>query len=129
MYNSQRYGQEVDAAAMRVVRDATTGAKTISAAAPSTIYSFGTISSLTVSAITAPGTFTETVNNVQTTFYLDAEYVFEFTLGSTVGTMSFPSAVVWPESGEPEWESGKHYEISIKYCAGDSTCYALCNEW
>ncbi len=125
MYNSQRYGQEVDAAAMRVVRDATTGAKTISAAAPSTIYSFGTISSLTVSAITAPGTFTETVNNVQTTFYLDAEYVFEFTLGSTVGAMSFPIAVVWVD-GRPEWKANKHYRVVVLYNAGDDHYFAYC---
>lgn len=128
MYNGNKYGEEYDAAAKRIIRDTSVGNKTIASAEPNTIYSFDTISGITVTALTPPTTFTKIVNNVETTFYRYAEYVFEFTIASTVGSISFPISVVW-SNNEPNWTAGKHYEISIKYCAGNNTFYALWSEW
>lgn len=126
MYNGNKYGEEYDAAAKRIVRDNTSGNKTISAAEPNTVYSFGTISGITITSFTAPTTFTKMIGGVETTFYRRAEYIFEFTLAEQVGTIAFPVSVIW-SNGEPDWVGGEHYEVSVMYCAGNGNYYALCS--
>ena len=82
--------------------------------APNTYYSFGTVTSLTITL----GTPVSGVNN---------EYVFEFDSGSSATTLSIPASVVGIDT--TSIAASKHYEVSIKYNASNQNYYGLIQEW
>lgn len=90
------------------------GASIIQALSPNVFYSFGTVTSLTVTLDTP----VSGVNN---------EYIFEFDSGSTATTLSIPASVVGIDT--TAIEANKHYEISIKYDASNQNYYGLIQEW
>lgn len=90
------------------------GASVTQALSPNTFYSFGTVTSLTI-------TLSTPVSNIPN------QYAFEFDSGSTAATVSLPASISW-QNGEPEVEANKHYEISIRY-AGNSNYYGLFAAW
>lgn len=81
---------------------------------PNTYYSFGEVTSLTITLDTP----LSGINN---------EYVFEFDSGSTATQLTVPVDVVWQET--LSIAANKHYEISIKYSVSSDTFYGLIAEW
>ena len=78
----------------------TTEETTIDALTPNVLHKWGTMTSLTISALATPSD--ETVVN---------EYMIEFTSGSTATALSLPSSIVWAET--PNIEANATYQISI----------------
>lgn len=82
---------------------------------PNKFYSFGTVTSLTITLATP----TANIHN---------EYLFEFDSGSTATTLSLPASVEGIDA--TEIEAGMHYEISIKYTTqGGGKYYGLIASW
>lgn len=77
-------------------------------------YSFGTLTSLTITLQTP---ISGMVN----------EYKFEFDSGSTATTLSIPASVVGIDT--TAIQANKHYEVSIKYDASNQKYYGLIQEW
>ena len=78
----------------------TTEETTIDALTPNVLHKWGTMTSLTISALATPSD--ETVVN---------EYMIEFTSGSTATVLSLPSSIVWAET--PNIEANATYQISV----------------
>ena len=78
----------------------TTEETTIDALTPNVLHKWGTMTSLTISALATPSD--ETIVN---------EYLIEFTSGSTATVLSLPSSIVWAET--PDIEANATYQISI----------------
>ena len=78
----------------------TTEDTTIDALTPNVLHKWGTMTSLTISALATPSD--ETVVN---------EYMIEFTSGSTATALSLPSSIVWAET--PNIEANATYQISV----------------
>ena len=78
----------------------TTEETTIDALTPNVLHKWGTMTSLTISALATPSD--ETIVN---------EYMIEFTSGSTATVLSLPSSIVWAET--PNIEANATYQISI----------------
>lgn len=78
----------------------TTKETTIDALTPNVLHKWGTMTSLTISALATPSD--ETVVN---------EYMIEFTSGSTATVLSLPSNIVWAET--PDIKANATYQISI----------------
>ena len=78
----------------------TTEETTIDALTPNVLHKWGTMTSLTISALATPSD--ETVVN---------EYMIEFTSGSTATVLSLPSSIVWTET--PNIEANATYQISV----------------
>lgn len=81
---------------------------------PNVFYSFGTLTSLTV---TLGNTVSGRTN----------EYTFEFNSGSTATTLSIPATVIGIDA--TTIQANKHYEVSIKYDASNQNYYGLIQEW
>lgn len=81
---------------------------------PGVFYTFGTVTSLTV-------TFATPISGMTN------EYKFEFDSGGTATQLSVPNTVVWPET--LTISANKHYEINVKYDASNSKYYGLFMEW
>lgn len=90
------------------------GTTATQALSPNVVYSFGEMTSLTVTLDTP----VNSVNN---------QYVFEFDSGSTATNLSVPNTVIWPAT--LTIKAGKHYEINIKYDANTQAYYGLVQEW
>ena len=78
----------------------TTEETTIDALTPNVLHKWGTMPSLTISALATPSDGT-IVN----------EYMIEFTSGSTATVLSLPSSIVWAET--PNIKANAIYQISI----------------
>ena len=78
----------------------TTEETTIDALTPNVLHKWGTMTSLTISALATPSD--ETVVN---------EYMIEFTSGSTPTALSLPSSIVWAET--PDIKANATYQISV----------------
>lgn len=97
-----------------ITRTDVTGTSVTQALTPNVFYSFGTMTSLTVTL----GSVVSSVNNV---------YSFEFTSGSTATTLTLPNTVIWQDT--VTIEANTHYEISIKYAPKDSAYYGMISSW
>lgn len=86
------------------VTDLTSTSVTLSSAADNTEYSYGELSALTVTAITATG-----------------DFIIRFTSGATATTTNFPASMVFPEAFAAE--ANTRYEINV------SDGYALVAGW
>ena len=85
--------------------------------ATNTFYSFGTVTSLTITLATP------TSNIVN-------EYSFEFDSGSsTAATLSVPASVYWVGGSAPTIAKSKHYEVNIKYDQKTEKYYAISAEF
>ena len=78
----------------------TTEETNIDALTPNVLHKWGTMTSLTISALATSSD--ETVVN---------EYMIEFTSGSTATALSLPSSIVWAET--PNIEANAIYQISV----------------
>ena len=78
----------------------TTEETTIDALTPNVLHKWGTMASLTISALATPSD--ETIVN---------EYMIEFTSGSTATVLSLPRSIVWAET--PNIEANATYQISV----------------
>ena len=115
IYTSSYTKDQIDAAIGSVVRLTTvSGATATQELSPNMLYSFGTMTSLTVTL----GTPVSGINN---------QYVFEFDSGSTATVLSVPNTIVWPAT--LTIKANKHYEISIKYDATTQVYYGIAVEW
>ena len=90
--------------ATRKRTDLTPTSVTIATAADNTVYSYGELTALTITAITNPGAF-----------------IVRFTSGSTPTTTNFPASLIFPEAFSAE--ASTRYEINV--CDG----YALAVGW
>lgn len=97
-----------------IVQNMVTGTSVSQQLSPNTYYSFGEVTSLTVTL----GTPISGVNN---------EYVFEFDSGSTAATLSIPASVEGIDT--TKITINRHYEVSIKYDASTQVYYGLIQEW
>ena len=114
-YTSSYTGPEVDAKLSQVMGFVTVSGSTVTQSlTPNTFYSFGEVSSLTITL----GTPVSGINN---------EYAFEFDSGSTATTLSIPSGVKGIDA--TKIKASKHYEVSIKYDAQTDKYYGLISEW
>ena len=91
-------------AASTVVTDLSSTSITLASAAANTIYEYGELSALTVTAATATG-----------------DFIIRFTSGSTATTTNFPASMVFPEAFAAEVST--RYEINV------SNGYALVASW
>lgn len=78
----------------------TTEETTIASLTPNVLHKWGTMASLTISALATPSD--NTIVN---------EYMIEFTSGSTPTVLSLPNTIVWAET--PNIEANATYQISI----------------
>ena len=86
------------------VTDTTSTSITLASAADNTIYTYGTLTALTVTAIAASG-----------------DFIIRFVSGSTPTTTNFPASLVFPEAFSAE--ANTRYEINV------SDGYALVASW
>ena len=86
------------------VTDLSSTSITLASAADNTIYEYGELTALTITAITNPGSF-----------------IVRFTSGSTPTTTNFPASMVFPEAFSAE--ASTRYEINV------SNGYALAVGW
>lgn len=86
------------------VTDTSSTSITLALAADNTIYEYGTLSALTVTAIPAAG-----------------DFIIRFTSGATATTTNFPASMVFPEAFSAE--ANTRYEINV------SNGYALAVGW
>lgn len=91
-------------AAPTKVTDLSSTSITIASAADNTIYTYGELTALTVTAIEIPG-----------------DFIIRFVSGSTATTTSFPASIVFPEAFSAE--ASTRYEINV------SDGYALVASW
>lgn len=78
----------------------TTEETTIASLTPNVLHKWGTMASLTISALATPAD--DTIIN---------EYMIQFTSGSTATVLSLPSSIVWAET--PDIKANDIYQISI----------------
>ena len=97
-----------------VTRTDVTGTSVTQALTPNVFYSFGTMTSLTVTL----GSVVSGANNL---------YSFEFSSGSTATTLTLPNTVIWQDT--VTIEANTHYEISIKYSPKDEMYYGMISSW
>ena len=86
------------------VTDTSSTSITLALAADNTIYNYGELTALTVTAIAATG-----------------DFILRFTSGATATTTNFPASMVFPEAFAAE--ANTRYEISV------SNGYALVASW
>lgn len=96
------------------VQTAVSGTSVSQLLAPNTYYSFGEVTSLTVTL----GTPVSGINN---------EYTFEFDSGSTVTNLSLPASVIGIDT--TKFTANTHYEISIKYDVSNQNYYGMVQKW
>lgn len=114
-YTSSYTGPEVDAKLSQVMGFViVSGSTVIQSLTPNTFYSFGEVSSLTITL----GTPVSGINN---------EYAFEFDSGSTATTLGILATVIGIDA--TAIKANKHYEVSIKYDASNQNYYGLIQEW
>ena len=96
--------------APKLVQDSQTSSITLALAKANTIYEYGTLSALTVTAIEAN---------------FASDFIIRFTSGSTPTTCTFPSAMKFPTADNQfeGCEANTRYEISVSYG------YALVASW
>lgn len=92
---------EVDS---NIITDTTSSSITISELAYNTIYQYGTIDSLTISAL--PSNYTTNNNRF-------SETVIYFTSGVSGTTISLPTGLSWISGAAPTIQGNKKYVISI----------------
>lgn len=97
-----------------ITRTDVTGTSVTQALTPNVFYSFGTMTSLTVTL----GSVVSGANNL---------YSFEFSSGSTATTLTLPNTIVWQDT--VTIEANTHYEISIKYAPQVSAYYGMISSW
>ena len=104
----EELGEPIDLSAYEekpgVVTDTTSASITLASAEDNTIYEYGELSALTVTAIANPG-----------------DFVIRFTSGATPTTTSFPASMVFPEAFAAE--ANTRYEINV------SNGYAVVGAW
>ena len=86
------------------VNDLVSSSVTLANAADNTIYTYGELTALTVTAITTPG-----------------DFIIRFTSGATPTTTNFPATMIFPEAFTAEAKT--RYEINV------SNGYALVTGW
>ena len=89
------YRERVLEDAPTTVTDLSSTSITLASAADNTIYEYGELTALTVTAITATG-----------------DFIIRFTSGATPTTTSFPVSMKFPESFAPE--ANTRYEINVE---------------
>ena len=116
MFDSSYTGEQVDARLAQVMtKEAVSGSSVSKQLSPNVFYSFGTMSSLTITL----GSPTSGQTN---------EYAFEFDSGSTATSLSLPASVEGVD--DSGIEASKHYEVSIKYTAqGGGKYFGLIKGW
>lgn len=103
--------QKVDSILSLITVSGTTATQALN---PNVVYSFGTMTSLTITL----GTPVSGINN---------QYIFEFDSGSTATNLSVPNDVEWPSTLSVK--ANTHYEMNIKYDASTQKYYGLVQEW
>ena len=104
----EELGEPIDLSAYELkpatVTDLVSSSITLASASDNTIYEYGELTALTVTAITASG-----------------DFIIRFTSGATPTTTSFPVSMKFPEAFAPE--ANTRYEINV------SNGYALAVGW
>lgn len=98
-----------------ITRTDVTGTSVTQTLTPNVFYSFGTMTSLTVTL----GSVVSGANNL---------YSFEFSSGTVATTLTLPNTIKWQED-TVTIEANTHYEISIKYSPKDEMYYGMISSW